>query len=257
MPPSRLDGSAALAAANTNAQVTGADRRTLEAIFRHPLSHGLAWREVVLLINAVGAAEERHNGEFMLSVGEERMPMRRPHNKDLTAPEVMELRHFLVRAGWSSDAAGMVKRDLATGARVPEARRLIVIIDHAGARVFRIDLADDDRKGITPFDPKHMLHHIARKLQEADRDESRPEDTRFFDAIAAAVSTGGDIVVIGHGKGQSNEADHLSAHLQAHHKEAHARIVATLSADLSHLSVPELLELGRRAFAQEVIVGSA
>lgn len=56
MPPSRLDGSAALAAANTNAQVTGADRRTLEAIFRHPLSHGLARREVVLLINAIGAA---------------------------------------------------------------------------------------------------------------------------------------------------------------------------------------------------------
>jgi hypothetical protein len=257
MPPSHLDGSAALAAANANAQVTGADRRTLDAIFRHPLSHGLSWRDVVLLMSAIGSAEERHNGEFMLSVGEERMPMRRPHNKDLTAPEVMALRHFLVRAGWSPDAAGTVKRDPAPGAAGPEAPRLIIIIDHAGARVFRIDLADNDRHGITPFDPKHLLHHIERKLHDADRDETYPEDTHFFDAVAAAASTGGEIVVIGHGKGQSNEADHLSAYLKVHHKEAYARIVGTLSADLPHLSVPELLELGRRAFAQDAVIGSA
>jgi hypothetical protein len=257
MSPSHLDGSATLAAANSNSQVTGADRRTLDAIFRHPLSHGLSWREVVLLISAIGNAEERHNGEFMLSVGEERMPMRRPRNKDLSASEVMELRHFLIRAGWSPDAAGTVKRDMAPSQSAPKAPRLIIIVDHTGARVFGIDLADDDRHGIKPFDPKRLLHHIERKARDADRDEIYPEDTHFFDAIATAASTGGEIVVIGHGKGQSNEAEHLSAYLKVHHKETYGRIAATLSADLPHLSLPELLEIGRRAFAQEAVVGSA
>lgn len=240
-----------------NSQATGSDRRTLDAIFRHPVSHGLAWREVVSLINAIGNADERHNGEFMFSVGEERMPTRRPHNKDLTAPEVMEIRHFLIRAGWSPDSAAASKGETAQDGAAPEATRLIIVIDHAGARIFRIDLADDDRHGITPYDPKHLLHHIERKLRDADRDETYPEDTRFFDDVAAAVSQGGEIVVIGHGKGQSNEADQLSAYLKAHHKEAYARIVTTLSADIPHLSLPELLELGRRAFAQEAVIGSA
>jgi hypothetical protein len=240
-----------------NSQATGSDRRTLDAIFRHPLSHGLAWREVVLLINAIGSADERHNGEFMLSVGEERLPMRRPHNKDLTGPEVMEMRHFLTRAGWSPDAAAAPKGEMAQDGAAPEAPRLVIVIDHAGARIFRIDLADDDRHGITPHDPKHLLHHIEPKLRDADRDETYPEDTRFFDDIAAAVTPGGEIVIIGHGKGQSNEADHLSAYLKVHHKEAYGRIVTSLSADIPRLSLPELLELGRAGFAREAVIGSA
>jgi hypothetical protein len=244
------DGPAALAAANAITQVTGGDRRTLDAIFRHPLSHGLSWREVVALIKAIGSAEEHHNGEFMLNVGEERLPMRRPHNKDLTAPEVMELRHFLTRAGWSPDGLA------ANGDAPLEMPRLIIIIDHAGARVFRIDLADEGQHGISAHDPKHLLHHLERRAHDADRDETYPDDDDFFASVASALETGGEIVIIGHGKGQSNEADHLSAYLKAHHQDVYARIVRTLRADLPHLSLPELLEMGRRAFAQDAVLGS-
>jgi len=227
---------------NRNSQATGADRRTLDAIFQHPLAHGLSWREVVLLINAIGSAEERHNGEFMLSVGAERMPMRRPHNKDLTAPEVMELRHFLVRAGWSPDAKPKSAEDSA-----PQSPRFVIVIDHAGAKVCQIDPSRD---------PKHLVHHFESREHDADRREIYPDDDRFFAQIAAA-SSGGEIVVIGHGKGQSNEADHLSAYLKAHHKDTFDRIVRTLGADLPHLSLPELVELGRGAFPQEAVIRSA
>jgi hypothetical protein len=56
--------------------------------------------------------------------------------------------------------------------------------------------------------------------------------------------------VIDHGNGQSNEADHLSAYLQAHHEPIHDRIVREIVADLPHLTTPELLDLGRRAFGR-------
>jgi NADPH-dependent 7-cyano-7-deazaguanine reductase QueF len=59
----------------------------------------------------------------------------------------------------------------------------------------------------------------------------------------------GEIILIGHGKGQSNEADHLNKYLKSHHKDAHARIVQTIVADLSHLTMAELLKLGRDAVA--------
>jgi hypothetical protein len=56
--------------------------------------------------------------------------------------------------------------------------------------------------------------------------------------------------VLGHGKGQSNEANHLSAFLQAHHKATHARIVREIVADLPHLTAPALLDLGRHALGE-------
>jgi hypothetical protein len=103
--PNHLDDTGARAAPPTvEHAVTGADRRTLNAIFQHPLAHNLSWREAVNLMEVVGGAEEKHNGEFMFSIGDERLPMKRPHGKDLTSTDVMDLRHFLTRAGCSPES---------------------------------------------------------------------------------------------------------------------------------------------------------
>ena len=58
-----------------------------------------------------------------------------------------------------------------------------------------------------------------------DREENYPDDERFFEAIVSAIALG-PIVVIGHGKGQSNEADHLRVYLNKHHKAVAARVVS-------------------------------
>ena len=232
-----------LPAANSNAAVTGVYRRTLDTIFRHPLSHNLSWREVVNLFTAIGGAEEKRNGEFVFRAGDETLGMKKPHNKDLTGPEVMDLRHLLVRTGWSPDES--VSTD---GAALDPS--LIIVIDHAGAKVYRIDRAADDSHGVAAYDSKHLLHHLERKMRDEDREETYPDDERFFEQVANAASAGGQIVVIGHGKGQSNEADHLSDYLSAHHKRIYARIVRKIVADLPRLTEPELLDLGREAFRQ-------
>jgi hypothetical protein len=231
------------ASSNANGAVTGVDRRTLEAIFRHPLSHNLSWREVVNLFTAIGGVEEKHNGEFEFRTAEDRLVMKRPHNKDLTGPEVMGLRHFLTRTGWSP--AEPAPPNIHTAA--PETG-LIIVVDHAGAKVYRIERTSLGGRNVIPDDPKHLLHHIERTMRDKDREETYPADEAFFEQVADAVSAGGDIVVIGHGKGQSNEANHLSAYLQSHHKATYARIVREIVADLPHMTTPELLDLGRHAF---------
>jgi hypothetical protein len=233
------------AQSNLSATVTGAHRRTLDAIFRHPLAHNLSWREVVSLFSVIGEAEEKPNGEFEFLAAGERLAMKKPHTKDRTGTEVMDLRHFLTRSGWSPNASTPPQ----AGAG-PRGESLIVVIDHAGAKVYRIDWSVDDGRGESAHDAQHLLHHLERKAHDADRDETYPRDERFFEQVASAVSGGGEIVVIGHGKGQSNEADHLSAYLQAHHKLTYARIVREIVADLPHLTTPELLDLGRHAFGR-------
>lgn len=217
----------------TNADLSKHDQRTLDRIFQHPLTHNLDWREVVALLKSIGAADERHNGEVDLSVGGEHLAMKKPHGKDVGADTVIDLRHLLERAGWSPDQAPA--RAAPSPATAPA---LIVAIDHDGARIHRLD---------DPAPAHHIRHHIERQQADEDRQETYPDDEKFFESVATSLADGGPIVLISHGKGQSNEADHLSAYLLAHHKETHARIVGQLLADLSHLTTPELLKLGREA----------
>jgi hypothetical protein len=123
-------------------------------------------------------------------------------------------------------------------------RDLVIAIDHAGARVVPLDAESG-----TPTDSHRFSHHIDRKRHDADREETDPSDTQFFEAIAAAVAGARRIAVIGHGKGQSNEAGHLMAYLAGHHPEVHARVACELTADLPHSTLPQLLALARHALA--------
>jgi hypothetical protein len=241
------------AASNLNATVTGADRRTLDAIFRHPLAHNLSWREVVSLVSAIGEADEKPNGDVVLHVGLEHLSMKKPHTKDMTADDVMGLRHFLTRAGWSPDAAAPSPSPIEARSEA-DAQSLIVVIDHAGAQVYRIDLFADDADGVAAHDPRQLLHHIERKQHDQDRDETYPADERFFEEVAVALASGGHIVVIGHGKGQSNEGDHLTAYLKRHHHETYLRIVGGLVADLHHLTTAQKLHLGRQALLGQALL---
>jgi hypothetical protein len=232
------------AASNLNASVTGADRRTLDAIFRHPLAHNLSWRDVVSLMGAIGEVDEKTNGEVVFHLAAEQLSMKKPHTKDLTSDDVMNLRHALTRAGWAPDAAAPALVEARSEA---DAQSLIIVIDHASAQVYRIDLFADDADGVTAHDPRQLLHHVDRSQHDADRDETYPADERFFEEISAAAATGGHIVIIGHGNGQSNEAQHLSAYLKRHHPEIYVRVIGELISDLSRLTTPQRLALGRHA----------
>lgn len=123
------------------------------------------------------------------------------------------------------------------------AQDLVIVIDHAGARVFPVCR----EVGPAPQELHHLKHHIDRTQHDADRAEAYPADTHFFDAVAAAVAGSGRLVVISHGKGQGNEAGHLMAYLGKHHAGVQARVEANLTADLAHSTVPQLLALAHHA----------
>lgn len=123
------------------------------------------------------------------------------------------------------------------------AQNMLIVIDHAGARIASIPREAGD----TPPEPLHILHEVDRARHDTDRAEHDPADLRFFDAVAAAVAGSRRLVVISHGKGQSNEAAHLMAHLAKHHAPIHARVAFEMTADLPHSTLPQLLAPARHA----------
>jgi hypothetical protein len=224
--------------------LTGSHRRTLEAIFRHPSAHNLEWSDVVALIGKIGDAHEKSNNEFVFEVAGKRHLMRRPHTKDLTSAEVLELRQFLLHSHVSPDLPSQPPAH-----PLPPAPSLLVVVDHHGARVFEIELALDDTSEptIRPYDPHHFLHHRNHKDQSREIGQRAPEEPAYYDRIAEALALGGEIVIIGHGTGKSNAAHHLTEYLKSHHRGTYLRIVREMAADLSRVTEPRLLELAREA----------
>jgi hypothetical protein len=222
------------------ARLTGAHRRTFDAIFRHPAAHNLEWTDTLALIDTLGRSTERANNEYVFEVAGERYLMHKPHTKDLTADKVIDLRHFLMRAGSRPRTA--VRPDAA-------APDLLIVVDHHDARIFHVDVASGNPSvhAIRPYDPHHFLHHAAHKDQSRERGQRAPEEPAYYERIADAAALGGRIVLIGHGSGKSNAELHLAEYLRAHHPDAYKRVVTERIADLSAVTEPQLLDIARAA----------
>lgn len=227
--------------------IHGAHLRTLEALFRHPTAHNLEWMDVVALIEKIGAVHQQANDKFAFDVGGEHYLMHKPHTKDLTSSEVVDLRHFLQRAGWSPEAPSQ-----AAARPEPAPPSLMVVVDHHGAKIYRVDTASGDasKREIKPYDPHHFLHQLTHKEQSREQGQRAPEDATFYKRIGDALAAGGRIVVVGHGTGKSNAAQHLTEYLRTHHRETYQRIVREIGADLSAITTPQLLELAEQALGR-------
>jgi hypothetical protein len=224
--------------------MSGSDRKTLQTLFAHPLSHNLKWKDAISLFEALGSVEEKSKNEFSIRIGHAHLIMSKPTSKDLTASELMDLRHFAARAGWSAEnyLRPASKPDL-------EAPALLVVVDHHEARIYEIDVTSTDvsKHVIRPYDPHHFLHHLAHKDQSREHGQRAPEDITYYERIAQAVAPSGRILLVSHGKGKSSAGHHLTEYLSSHHNEIYQRIVREVDADLVHMTEPQLLEIARNA----------
>jgi hypothetical protein len=224
--------------------LSGTDRKTYEALFRHPSSHNLKWHDVIHLFEQLGSVTEKPNHEYVFAAGDVQHIMRRPHSKDVTSEEIRDLRHFL---------ADSVPQDGLATAETPsgpiQALNILIVIDHHEARVFAADLPAQGATelDIRPYDPHHYLRHLRHKDQDRERGQRAHEDATFYERIAQAAAVAQRIVVIGRGAGKSDAARHLAEYLAKHHVETSQKIVCELTADLSHITDPELLAMAREA----------
>lgn len=217
--------------------MTVAESRVMARIFQHPLSHNLSWRETVALFDSFGAVEHAHNGDLVLVLGGAHQSFRPAQGSDLTPDDIMALRHFLARAGWTERSAPIVP---------PQDSPQMVVLDRAEARVYTIPASGHARAALATH---HLTHDIDTNQHDANRDETYPADTAYFAAIAKALGPVGGVVLISHGTGQSNESAHFIDYLDHHDLPLRGRIMANLTADLSHITVAQCLDLGRRALA--------
>ncbi len=84
--------------------MTSRHDRTLEQLLQHPMVMNIKWRDVVHMFEAMGATTEVvHGGRQKVSLNGQEHSFHIPHGKTLNSrDELMEIRHFLERAGMTS-----------------------------------------------------------------------------------------------------------------------------------------------------------
>ena len=83
------------------AELNNRHRDTLEKIFGHPSSGNVEWRQVLSLLEAVGAATEEHNGKVKVTLGDETQILQPPRAKDIDQQMIVDLRRMFANAGFS------------------------------------------------------------------------------------------------------------------------------------------------------------
>lgn len=233
-----------------------ATRRTLEALFRHPIAHNLEWADVVALFKVLGTVDHRANDEVVFCIDGTDHRLRRPHSKDISVDELLAFRRILTQAGWSvapRDEAGSpgtpAQAEHAVDPTLPD---LLVTVEHHEARIYHLDLQSIQPldQVIKPYDPHHFLHHLTHKDLSRAPGQRAPEDPSFYRRLGVALEAAHRIVVLGSGAGHSNAADRLLEFLRIHHPATFQKVICEVAADLSNLTPPQLLVLGRRALSR-------
>ena len=214
-------------------QVTGSHLRTYQAIFQHPLSHNLGWREVHALFRHIGKVEEEPNRSLKVTRNGQILVLHPSRTKDVAeTAELMALRHFLER----SEAA----RPESPGS----GPHWLLVIDHHEGRLFHCEVNGGVPQRILPHKPEDHFRHAPNSVDFA-RGREKPDPNSFFAPIAEILQPGGQILVFGTGTGTSSEMDQFIAWLKLHHPETASRIIGTLVVDERHLSEGQLLAKAR------------
>jgi hypothetical protein len=224
-------------------KILNRDQRTLEAIFRHPTAHNIAWSDATHLIDRLGNVHQEANGRVLFAIGEHRHVFHEPHIKELTQEQVAQLRGFLESAGVTPRSVTVVEEN---GAPESPTFDVVVAIDHHQTRLFAIQGESETERTLRPYDPYHFLHHLSHRQDRELRGQREPEEPSYYAQIAAGLVPARRVVILGHGSGHSDAAAHLKEVLRAKHPEIFKRVVAAAAVDLSALTEPQLLALALR-----------
>jgi hypothetical protein len=209
----------------------------LQSLRHGKLPRSLHWSDALELIAHLGQVQPQGGDEFAFVVGAEREIFKRPRTPELGIEEVSRLRKFLNQAAAESPPT-----------TVAQPGRMVVVIDHHGAHIFR-DLGESrpkDAGTVEPYDPHHFHHHLVHRKEAHYQGDRVPEETSFYEEVAAALVQANEIVLIGHGTGKSSAVHYLVEHLKKHHIDISRRIKATETVDLSALTEPELEAIAKR-----------
>ncbi len=211
------------------------EQRTYDTVFQRPLTHNLGWRDVRDLMSTLGTVEAEHNGNAKVTLDGKVMVFHSPVESDLLSVEqVMELRHLL--------------SSVEQGAPEPEDFHALLVMNHAGARIYRTQVVDEVPTKVEPYDPDGLRHHV-HSVHDYFKNAEMANQDEFYGKIATNLAGADRIVIFGSGDGSSNAMGRFVSWLKQHNELLFSRVVKTQRVDISHTTESQLLSKAREAYA--------
>jgi hypothetical protein len=218
-------------------QTYGVHQRTYDAIFQHPISRNLQWRDVQSMLLSISDVTGNGGEAMKFTRNGKSLVIHPPRRKDFSdVAELMRLRHFL------DESAAPMRAAVAAGVH------LLVVIDHRLARVYKTEFRGSVPERIIPYDAAGAGRHLHHVEHDGDG-KRRPEDRDFYAAVAMSCSGAEQILLFGSGTGASSAMDGLLAELRRHHKEVAGRVIGSVVVDERHLTEDQLLARAREFYA--------
>lgn len=223
--------------------------KTLQALFAHPLQHGVRASRVEALFRALGADVSEidgrrlqlrmpNGGETWLRVG---CGVKQP---DLDADAIMRVRHFLQEHGVTPDHP----EPQPDSPRGDQSHRLVLHLNHTHTEVFRLE---GDAVEETVLRPHGLWGSGENLTHRHDRDvagQRAPLDSDYLARITEAMVDADAILLLGHGTGQSDMRQVLLHYLESHHRDLIDKIVGVVTIDDGGLSEAQLLAIALEHF---------
>ncbi len=216
---------------------------TMGRVFQHPASHNLEWRDVIALMEHLGTVQVQENGHLAFAVNGVTEVFRRNREKDVSEiQEVLDLRHFLERAGVEENGTITTAEPV-----TPLALHLLVVINQKETLVFQTETRDSVPERLHPYDPTGALNRLIH-TEGVDKASRAPENLTYYQAIAETLIGAEEVLLMGNGTGASSAMTHLKDFLATHHPEIAGKIVGALTVDVEALTKEECLQQGRAFF---------
>lgn len=228
-------------------------QRTLEAVFAHPLKHGLRASQVEALCRALGAEVEAisdrrlqirmpSGAETWIRIGD---GLRHPH---LDATSLLRLRHLFTSAG-VSPSHPLADEPHPRGDR---SLRLVLHLSQHATEVFRLEAGPNgDSVEHSVLRPHGLWGSGENLTHRHDRDiagQRAPLDNDYLARLTAAIASADAVLLMGHGHGASDLRRVLLHHLTVHRPDLLNRIVGVVTVDGHSLQTDGLLALAREHF---------
>jgi hypothetical protein len=218
-------------------QTHGIHQGTYDAIFQHPISRNLQWREVQSMLLSMSDVVENGGETIKFTRNGKSLVIHPPRRKDFSdVAELMRLRHFL------DQSAEPVRAAVAAGIH------LLVVIDHRLARVYKTEFRGSVPERIIPYDAAGVGRHLHHVEHYGDG-KRRRENGDFYAAVAVSCSGAEQILLFGSGTGASSAMEALATELNRHHREIAARVTGLVVVDERHLTEGQLLARAREFYA--------
>jgi hypothetical protein len=185
----------------------------------------------------LGDLVEEPNGKMRITRNGQTLSMH-ARGKTLEAEEVICIRHFLNSSAKSGAGDANAKRDL------------IVVLDHSGARLFHAGTDAPEPAHVEPHDPTGHDQQVHKPKGDDDR-HGGPHRKQFYEAVAKRLKGAERILMIGDGRGASNEIAHFLTEMETHHQELAGRVIGNEILDLHHMSDGEMLAKANDLFAEK------